>query len=48
MSQKQQAIAIQAKSNIQSLIEQCDDLMSHEMKGIEDGRQDVCFFLLET
>jgi hypothetical protein len=37
-----------AESNIQSLIEQCVDVMPHQMKGIGDGRQDVHILLLDT
>jgi hypothetical protein len=37
-SQKKRAPTIQAESNIQFLIEQCVDVMPHQMKGIGDGR----------
>jgi hypothetical protein len=47
-SQKQQAPMIQAESNIQFLIEQCVDVMLHQMKDIGNGRQDVCLFLPDT
>jgi hypothetical protein len=30
----------QVESNIQSLINQCTNVMPHQMKGFENGRQD--------
>jgi hypothetical protein len=39
---------IQVESNIQFLIEQCVDVMLHQMKDIGNGRQDVCLFLPDT
>ncbi len=47
-SQKYRALTIQAESNIKSLIEQCVDVMPHQMKGIGNGRQDVCFLFPDT
>jgi hypothetical protein len=41
-TQKQQTPTIQVESNIQFLIEQCVNVMPHQMKGIRDERQDVC------
>jgi hypothetical protein len=36
---------IQVESNIQSLIEQCANVMLHQMKGIGDEKKMYVFFL---
>ncbi len=36
------------RSNVQSLIDLFVDIMSHQMKGIRNGRQDVRRFLFKT
>jgi hypothetical protein len=38
----------QSESNVQSLIDLFVDTMSHQMKGIGNGRQDVWHLLLES
>jgi hypothetical protein len=40
-----QNIAKQAKSNVQPLIESCTNIMLHQMKGINNGQQDVEFLI---
>jgi hypothetical protein len=37
----------QAKSNVQSLIDLCVDTMLHQIKGIENGRQDMWRLLFD-
>jgi hypothetical protein len=31
----------QTESNVQSMIDSCVDIMSHQLKGIENGKHDV-------
>ncbi len=38
----------QVESNVQSLIDLSIDTMPHQMKGIGNGRQELCHLLLET
>jgi hypothetical protein len=38
----------QAESNVQLLIDLFTDMMLHQMKGIENGEQNVSCLLLET
>jgi hypothetical protein len=42
---KPQIATRQAESNVQSLINQCIDVMPHQMKGFGNGRQDVLLIL---
>jgi hypothetical protein len=44
---KQRLATCQAESNVQMLIDQCFDIMPHQMKGIGNGMQDVRLLILD-
>ncbi len=45
---KQRVITKQVESNVPLLIDQCVDVMPHQMKGIGNGKQNVHLLILDT